>query len=463
MKFCLKCVCCCKNIVVVINNSCLLLCCTCTLRIVVLVYFDNMAEASGVSVDDALQGLPEDVKAAVKAMGALLLSTLQGTKEGSMRMRANVLKPFDGSRPYDLYGWLDEAKLIMLANGEHLDSPRSLAKLATYMEGAALRAYHTRKHEMLDSFEDFKTGLIESFGLFTNKEAAVHALINLCNTKASNYAEFEYTFNGIYNIILDGKSPDLLTIDEDLMHYTLFTRALPSVLDALVAEFADKYSIRVAVFPLQKFLTKRIKGNQQLTQQVLGVNSQGLSGPTPMELGFSRVIPKGNNINVEEAEVGYVGRGGRSRGRGRGFSHFSGARGRGRGRSFSQGRYNSSYHSNQFHRGGYQGGYQGRSRGGSRFGASRGRSNPGRGNSRGASRGRGRQPMDWQWTNQGQPICNNCGQAGHVWRNCPSRQVHNVEVEDHPSANVASVNTASVQGASTSTSTGTSTVPFLGQ
>ena len=362
-----------------------------------------------------------------------------------MKLKSNTLDTFDGSQPYFLYQWLDDSHSALVAHQEDPNNYKSILKVSTYLKGTALRKFTSRQKQdttFLSSWNNFKKGMLTSFGLYTNKIAAVDALIHLCSKRAQNYGEFEFTYDGLMNTIVDGDFSSL-TEPEKIFFMQHFRKGLPSTLVSIASEYTgDDLSA------LKDFIVNRIQRNPELISSTLQITPQSVFGPTPMELGFTRMraVATANTIEQvqdhNEAEVSYIGRG-----RGRSMTRGRGNRGRGNSfgfsRSFSRGR---GRNNNNFQR------YNNNNNNNYTPNYNRGRSTNYRGRNsyvrgrRNFTHNKNNRPtpmegVEYSYTQDGKPICAKCNKPGHIAKYCRSgkqRQANTIHVPQASSHNQAS-------------------------
>lgn len=383
---------------------------------------------------------------------SIITSTIQGifnarptTSSSSMKLKTNTLDTFDGSQPYFLYQWLEDCYNSLLAHNESPDSITSIMKVSTYLKGIALRKFNSRKAQdasFLSTWATFKKGLLTAFGLYTNKMASIDALIHLCSKRHTNYGEFEYTFDGLLHTIMDGDHT-VLTEAEQLLFVQLYRKGIPSSLLDIAAEYQGD-----DLAGLKDHISHRIQRNPELIQSTLHLSPQSAFGPTPMELGFTRMraVATANTIEQvqdhNEAEVSYIGRG-----RGRSMTRGRGNRGRGNSfgfsRSFSRGRgrYNNNFQRyNNNNNNNYTPNYnRGRSTN------YRGRNSYVRGR-RNFTHNKNNRPtpmegVEYSYTQDGKPICAKCNKPGHIAKYCRTgkqRQANTIHVPQASSHNQAS-------------------------
>jgi len=394
-----------------------------------------------------------DTAAAVKSMAAMLVAlipTLQGTSKPTSKgvpLKASTLPVFDGKNPMQLYSFFQQAELHFHAHGENIDSSASLAKLSTYFQDGALQFVVSKLPDIAtQGWLHFKTELLKHYGLFTNFQATVHALLNLCHEPQSNYADYVHTFNSLLAVIKHYRP----SYDMELFSI-IFRRGLPTSVQAVAAEFMGH-----DIFELQNHIAARIVRNPQLAKQT-GVSSTN-TGPTAMDLGFAKATTaKIHHVSHDVTEVaataaveeydceefdegfdgeyegeinaGFTSKGKPYRG---GYKLRGGARGGGS--NSNRGGYQQRGGVQQ--RGGYQqrntysprGGYQQRS---------------GYNNAPRPATSQPPPPPRGKFTQDGRPICNHCGIPGHIERDCRKKKYGQGKV--HMVQESVDVNTVNVE------------------
>ena len=400
-------------------------------------------------IDAMIGGVSTDTQTAFKSMAAMLVAlipTLQGNRPTTkgVPLRAHTLPTFDGKSPMQLYNFFQQCELHFHAHGEDINSSASLAKLSTYFTDGALQFLVSQLPDIASKgWEHFKLELLAHYGLFTNFQATIHALLNLCHEPQSVYADYIHTFNSLLHVVKHYRP----AYDKELF-CIIFRRGLPNSVAAVAAEYVGN-----DVFELQNHIASRIVRNPVLAKQT-GVSSS-TTGPTPMDLGFAKTArvhvaqqdptppppppPVDYNEGYDDYNGGYDD--GYDDGCGGDYEAEINAGFTSKGKPYRGGRGGRGYggrNSGGYSRGGYQqrGGYT--NRGGGSHSNRGGYNNAARGG--GQNHNRSTQPTQGKgrFTPDGKPICNFCGIPGHIQKDCrklkyqQQGRVHFVEGEHQP-------------------------------
>lgn len=384
-----------------------------------------------------LSGVQPESAAAIKSMAAMLVAlvpALTQSKQGKgLALKAGTLPTFDGSKPMELYNFFQQAEIHFLAHNEDINSPSSLAKLSTYFSEGALQFLVGRLPNItMHGWQYFKNAFLQQYGLFTNFQASIHALLNLCSGPQDNYHTYVQTFNNLLAVITHYRP----SYDKELF-CIIFRRGLPVSVQAVAAEFMEN-----DIYDLQTHINSRIIRNPALARQT-GVSSSH-TGPTPMDLGFAKSAKIHNveHVGADKEESFYPTY----------ESHddnfFDGDEAEVNVGFTSKGKpYRGGYKFNNT-RGGHRGGHSNRGGGSYRGGRSQQYSRAGYHNTNSQRSYSGPQShksntnTKSKFTPDGKPICNYCGIPGHIQKDCrklkyaqQQGRVHTVEVDQSPHDN----------------------------
>lgn len=322
-------------------------------------------------------------------------------------------------KPAELYGWFRHVETVTQGAQIDLNTKTGKARVCGYFTGDLAAWWSMQDEDLLAlPWPDFKKKILDAFGLFTAAEMTFSTLLTLVATRSSDYARYLQQFNSILSLLRQ-ETPGVQSDRDKLTEVTMFRRGLPEALLPASAEYTGK-----DLGALQDHLRGRLTRDPLLAERC-GYDAN-LNAPTPMDLGLGVVTPGVNAVTATPAAtVATVGTNSNATVqtnfvRGRGRSRFRSFQPR-RGQYYSRGRGNNNFR-------GYRPRFfsRGRSPARRRFSRFNSRGNT-RSNSRSRdvspnrrtqSRSRTPDPRSRQRMDMDVGPCFECGEFGHIARDC---------------------------------------------
>ena len=196
-------------------------------------------------------------------------------------LKSASLSYFDGTKPLELYAWLAQAEAIARGSSIDLETPAARARIAGYFRGELQSWFATSSSTLLPlSWAAFKQALLNHYGLFTEKEAVLRAMLKLCSTRSSDYGVYMLEFNNLLAALYANTTNTTRSELETLVLLQLYRAGLPEVLSSLAAEYAG-----TSLEDLQAHISQRLARDGRLAQQARVAD---LTTPTPMDLSLHR-------------------------------------------------------------------------------------------------------------------------------------------------------------------------------
>jgi hypothetical protein len=207
---------------------------------------------------------------------------------------------YSADAQYQLYTWIQHIKAVFRAcNADDLfDTCDATNKVCTYLTGEARIWFQTNaKRICLMPWDEFKKEIFKKYGNIDSEEAALQALLNLCNKRSTVYTDFIGNFNMLYAMArADCDVQQLQTSNERKFYMTLFRKALPEALNNWAAQFTG-----TTIQEFQDWIAAKLNHDVETAVKV-GYRTS-LLGPTPMDLGLGRVNADARVNNADATTV----------------------------------------------------------------------------------------------------------------------------------------------------------------
>ena len=262
-------------------------------------------------------------------------------KQRSQIFKGRPLDRITDDDPKKLPHWFSRAEAKVKKMNEDIEDKELQYDILSYFDGNLSVWWSTQEDEFIGikTWSQIKEHIFRHFGLWDLGEAARTSLRTLCQTRSTNYRNWDETFMTVLNAIR--QSMPTKEKEDSLgnkLILDMWRDSAPLPLVDLISEYSG-----TNLEDLRAFIAGRLSRNSHLAAQV-GWNAN-FSGVTPMDIGLA-VGKRTNTVATATAprsepesdgvELNFARGRGRSRGRGR-------LRGRGRngGRNYYGSRNNS--------------------------------------------------------------------------------------------------------------------------